>query len=66
MVHFRFTDRYGNCAVPVKMVFVNDNENRCIFPVYLVGILAWFYQKICWMCSPVEHYSGFLCNFPSL
>ena len=33
---FRYTDRYGNFAVPVKMVFVNDNDNRCIS-----GVLSW-------------------------
>ena len=31
-MHFRYTDRYGNFAVPVKMVFVNDN--RCISGVF--------------------------------
>ena len=31
---FRYTDRYGSFAVPVKMVFVNDNDNRCISGVF--------------------------------
>ena len=26
--------RYGNFVVPVKMVFVNDNDNRCISGVF--------------------------------
>ena len=35
-MHFCYTDRYGNFAVPVKMVFVNDNDNRggCISGVF--------------------------------
>ena len=33
-MHFRYTDKYGNFAVPVKMVFVNDNYNRCISGVF--------------------------------
>ena len=33
-MHFRYTDRYGDFAVPVKMVFVNDNDNRCISSVF--------------------------------
>ena len=31
---FRYTDRYGNFAVPVRMVFVNDNNNRRISGVF--------------------------------
>ena len=33
-MHFRYTDRYGNFAVPLKMVFVNDNDNRCTSGVF--------------------------------
>ena len=34
-MHFCYTDRYhGNFAVPVKMVFVNDDYNRCISGVF--------------------------------
>ena len=33
-MHFRYTDRYSNFAVPVKMFFVNDNDNRCISGVF--------------------------------
>ena len=33
-MQLRYTDRYGNFAVPVKMVFVNDNDNRCISGVF--------------------------------
>ena len=33
-MHFRYTDRYGNFAVPVKMVFVNDNDNHCFSSVF--------------------------------
>ena len=38
-----FTDRYGNFAVPVKMVFVNDN--RCISDVFGWDFGLRFYQK---------------------
>ena len=31
---FRYTDRYENSTVPVTMVFVNDNDNRCISGVF--------------------------------
>ena len=31
---FLYTDRYGSFAIPVKMVFVNDNDNRCISGVF--------------------------------
>ena len=34
LVYFRYTDKCGNFAVPVKMVFVNDNYNRCISGVF--------------------------------
>ena len=33
-MHFRHSDRFGNFAVPVKMVFVNDNDNRCVSGVF--------------------------------
>ena len=33
-MHVCYTDRYGNFAVPVKMVFVNDNDNPCISGVF--------------------------------
>ena len=33
---FRYADRYGNFVVPVKMVFVDDNDNRCIS-----GVFSW-------------------------
>ena len=33
-MHFRYIDRYGNFAAPVKMVFVNNNYNRCISGVF--------------------------------
>ena len=36
-MHFRYTDKYGNFAVPVKMVLiVNDNYKRCI-----PGVFGW-------------------------
>ena len=40
-MHFRYTDRYGNFAVPVKMVLLMIMIIG-VFPVYLVGILACF------------------------
>ena len=43
-MHFCYTDRYGNFAVPVKMFFVNYNDNRCISGVFGWD-LDWFYQK---------------------
>ena len=35
-MHFRYTDKYGNFAVPVKMFFFNDTctYNRCISGVF--------------------------------
>ena len=39
-MHFRYTDRYGN-LVPLKMVFVNDNDNRCIS-----GIFGWYFGLV--------------------
>ena len=44
-MHFRYTDRYGNFAVQVKMVFVNDNDNRCISGVFGWDFGLGFYQK---------------------
>ena len=62
-MHFRYTDKYGNFAVPMKMVFVNDNYNRCIS-----GVFGWDFglvlSKIFYcMCSPVERYFCFYLIF---
>ena len=40
-MHFRYTDRYGNFAAPMKMVFVNDNDNRCIS-----GVFGWDFGSV--------------------
>ena len=40
------------------MVFINDNDNRCIFDVFLN-----FIKSFCYMCSPVEHYFCFYSIF---
>ena len=50
-MHFRYTDRYGYFAVPMKMVFVNDNDNRCIS-----GVFGWDFglvlSKVFVACVP--------------
>ena len=58
---FRYTDRYGNFAVPVKMVFVNDN--RCISGVFGWDFGLGFIKSFCCMCSPVERYFCFYLIF---
>ena len=45
------------------MVFVNDNDNRCIS-----GVFGWDFGLVltnvfCFMCSPVEHYFHFYLIF---
>ena len=45
-MHFLYTDRYGNFAVSVKIVLINDNDNRCISGVFGWDFgFSWFYQK---------------------
>ena len=38
---FSYTYRYGNFAVPVKIFFINDNDNRCIS-----GVFGWEFNLI--------------------
>ena len=57
-MHFRYTVRYGNFAVPVKMVFVNDNDNRCIS-----GVFGWDFGSVLSKVFVAERYFCFYLIF---
>ena len=54
-MQFRYTDRYGNFAVPVRVVFVGDDGGRCISGVFRWDFGLVLSKVFCCMCSPVEH-----------